>query len=88
MTAEENQKQSSNKTGQYVRLVVEGTRGTLGHAIVERDHLEYLFEPDGRFKTLGMPRDFYVAENEFELCDRPTDDEVGRLNALFETGAG
>jgi len=88
MTAEENQKRHNEKTGQYVRLVVEGTRGTLGHAIVEHDHLEYLFEPDGRFKTLGMPRNFYVVENEFELCDRPTDEEVARINALFEAGAG
>jgi hypothetical protein len=88
MTAEENQKRRNEKTGQYVRLLVEGTRGTLGDSVVEDDHLEYLFEPDGRFKTLGMPRDFYVSENEFELCDRPTDEEVARLNALFDTGAG
>jgi hypothetical protein len=85
---EDNLKPCNEKTGQYVRLVVEGTRGTLGDAVAEHDHVEYLFQPDGRFQSLGAPRDFYVAENEFELCDRPTDEEVARINALFEAGAG
>jgi len=39
MTAEENQKRRNEKTGQHVRPVVEGARGTLGHAIVEHDAL-------------------------------------------------
>jgi len=51
MNGEENRKRHNENAGRYVRLVVEGTRGTLGHAIVEHDHLEYLFEPDGRFKS-------------------------------------
>jgi hypothetical protein len=88
MATEDDQKPRNQKTGQYVRLLVEGTRGTLSDAAVEHDHVEYLFQPDGRFKSLGAPRDFYVEDNEFELCERPTDDEVAKINALFETGAG
>jgi hypothetical protein len=85
---EDNLKPRNEKTGRYVRLVVEGTRGTLGDAVAEHEHVEYLFQPDGRFQSLGAARDFYVAENEVVLCDRPTDEEVAKINALFEAGAG
>jgi hypothetical protein len=49
-------------------------------------HLEYLFHPDRRFESLNMLRDFYVAQREFEPCERPTDEEVTAINGILAKG--
>jgi hypothetical protein len=75
-------------TGEYVRLILApSTRmGTLGDAIVEHGHLQYLFQPDGRFRVLPVPA-FYIYEGDFETCERPTDAAVEAINKIAEYGS-
>lgn len=86
LAAKENRKpRKAERTGEYVTLKVESKRrrGTLGDAIIENDHLEYLFKLDARFDVQGAPpQPFYVPESDVETHKRPTDEEVRVILAL------
>jgi hypothetical protein len=76
-------------TGKYVRLNVAPSTGmgTIGHPIIDCGHERYLFRPDPRIVVSGPPtRPFYVSEDEFESCDRPSDAVVEGINKFARCG--
>jgi hypothetical protein len=71
-------------TGNYVRMTLapKTRRGTLGKAKREFGGLVYLFHIDDRFFD-KMPAAFYPP-TEFEICPRPSDEEVAEVNAKLK----
>lgn len=73
--------------GDYVRMkMAPNTRlGTIeGSKVGDRVH--YLLRTDPRIYD-PLP-DFYVLEGEIELCQRPDDEHVRKLNELIKRGGG
>lgn len=68
--------------GQYVRMVVApNTRiGTIQAVQFRRDHASFLFHQDPRIAS-ALP-DIWLRDSEFEECDRPTDEQIMRINEL------
>jgi hypothetical protein len=78
------------RTGQYVQTVhaLRLMRGTLAEARIENGRLEYLLRLDPRFDTSGIRHPLYVAENDVEPCDRPTDAEVEKIKLGSKRASG
>jgi hypothetical protein len=68
--------------GQYVCIVVaRNTRiGTIEAARFDKDHASFLFHQDSRI-AFRLP-DIWLRDSEFEECQRPTDEQVTRINDL------
>jgi hypothetical protein len=83
---DEKNRKPGKLTGQYVRLVVAPrTRmGTLGNCETYHGQLRYILDFDRRFRILPMGQKMWVHEGEIEICDRPSDAEVERINRLGE----
>jgi hypothetical protein len=78
---------NNEMVSQYVRLVLAPNtrKGTITDTKIEHGHIEYLFHHDERFDN-RLP-DFWAMEGDFEPCDRPTDEEVDRINMLIRRGS-
>lgn len=68
--------------GQYVRMVVApDTRlGTIKAARFDKDHVRFLFHQDHRL-VCRFP-DIWLQSSEVEECERPTDEQVERINEM------
>lgn len=72
-------------TGQYVRLrLAPNTRmGTITGSKTDGSKTEYIFHLDERFAD-RLP-DFYVFEEEVELWERPSDEQIRLINRLTQS---
>jgi hypothetical protein len=73
--------------GKYVRMkIAPNTRmGTVQDAHLEHGHVEYLLQHDQRFDA-RLPS-FYIYEDDFEICERPSDQFVHTINQLIRYGS-
>ena len=69
--------------GDYVRVKLSpNTRmGTVEDNKLERGHVEYLFRSDPRFSR-QLP-DVYLTEDELEHSQRPSDEEIAKIDSLI-----
>jgi len=86
---DEKNRKPGKLTGQYVRLLMAPrTRmGTLGNCETYDGKLRYILDFDKRFRVLPIDEKMWVHEGEIEICERPSDAEVERINQLGEYSA-
>jgi hypothetical protein len=72
--------------GDYVRMKLSpNTRmGTVEGTKLERGQVQYLFRSDPRFSH-GLP-DVYLMDDELEHSQRPSDEEIARIESLIRRG--
>lgn len=68
-----------------MRLAPNTRMGTIKDARLEHGHVEYLLQHDQRFND-RLP-DFYIYEDDFEICGRPSDQRVRMINQLIRYGS-
>ncbi len=67
--------------GQYVHMVADPNRiGTVKAARFDKDHALFLFHQDPRIEWT-FP-DVWLEDSELEVCTRPPDEQVARINDL------
>jgi hypothetical protein len=68
-------------TGQYVHMVADPNRiGTVKAARFDKDRALFLFHQDPRIEWT-FP-DVWLEDSELEVCTRPPDEQVARINDL------
>jgi hypothetical protein len=86
-TADDNGKQllqhARKFIGKYVRMALapKTRMGTIEDAHLDHGRVEYLFHHDQRFND-KLPK-FYIYEDDFEICERPSDEYVRTVNVLI-----
>jgi len=84
--ADEKGKKSLDQARGYIMRLAPNTRmGTITDAHLDHGQVEYLLHHDQRFDD-KLP-DFYIYEDDFEICERPTDQHVGTINRLIRYGS-
>lgn len=79
--------QARSYIGKYARMkVAPNTRmGIIEDARLYHGRVEYLFHHDQRFED-KLPN-FYICQDDFETCDRPTDEYVLAINQIIRYGS-
>jgi len=71
----------------YHTMAPETRRGTISDATEEKGNTRFIFHLDERFSDAATFPDVYFYDYELVECERPSDQEIARINRLVELGS-